>query len=354
MVKLGRDGTITESLRIPVRGEYDVAVAGGGLAGTMAALAAARGGTASVTLAEQNTFLGGGILAASGVWDDCPDDFGQDTPVGELLTRLVARGGSPGVYGGRTHGDREWLPQTLLEMVRESGIQLYLQSAATGLIQKDGAAVGMTVAGKYGTEALLAGEVIDATGNGILALQAGVAPKTRRPARARAAVGLGGVDLERALAGAGAGGRLREVYREGAGAEGRILRLCFDAPFVGADILPQICLISNLPGRATQLSGVRAPREADGARARAAACIRLSAASTRLAALLKERAPGFEDAFLDWTTSVPEFDFGSRFAGEQRIPGFTISGRAVLEDGRGVLRSGWRAGRQAVAHERCL
>ena len=50
--------TIEHAERIPVRSEYDVLVAGGGLGGTAAALAAARAG-AKTLLIERNNFLGG-------------------------------------------------------------------------------------------------------------------------------------------------------------------------------------------------------------------------------------------------------------------------------------------------------
>ena len=51
--------TIVEGRReIPVRGEYDVIVCGGGLGGTAAATAAARAG-ARTLLIERNGFLGG-------------------------------------------------------------------------------------------------------------------------------------------------------------------------------------------------------------------------------------------------------------------------------------------------------
>ncbi|MBQ9779294.1 MAG: FAD-dependent oxidoreductase, partial [Clostridia bacterium] len=50
--------TISYSKKIPVRGEFDVAVVGGGPAGFIAAIAAARNG-ARVALIEHYGFLGG-------------------------------------------------------------------------------------------------------------------------------------------------------------------------------------------------------------------------------------------------------------------------------------------------------
>ena len=52
------DTYLFETLQTPVRGEYDVIVAGGGTAGIVAAVAAARNG-ARTALVEREMFLGG-------------------------------------------------------------------------------------------------------------------------------------------------------------------------------------------------------------------------------------------------------------------------------------------------------
>ena len=58
-------GAIREDARqIPVRGEYDVVVAGGGLGGTAATLASARSGARTLVV-ERNSFLGG--VATAGI-----------------------------------------------------------------------------------------------------------------------------------------------------------------------------------------------------------------------------------------------------------------------------------------------
>lgn len=88
---------ITEPARkIPVRGDYDVVVCGGGIAGVAAAVAAARSG-ASVCLLEKECALGG--LATLGlvvVYLPLCDGMGHlvSTGLAEELLLLSARDGS--------------------------------------------------------------------------------------------------------------------------------------------------------------------------------------------------------------------------------------------------------------------
>ena len=317
------------------------------MAGFMAAVTAARKGL-STALIEPNTFLGGTILAESGVWDDCPTGFTEGSIAAELLTRLTERGGSPGIYQGinhegKTHGDREWLPQTMLETASDAGIRLYLQSTAAGVIQQEGKVTGITFAGKSGTQALLARQVIDATGNGVLARQMGASASVQHPAVGRSALGLGRVDLEKLLGWAEDKKLLHELCRaEG----GRIVRMSFDLPFGGEDIPSRIRLVSNLPGRITQMDAAETALEGEDSVSLAAACIRMNAAAVRLAETMKEKLPGCENSFLDWTSSVPKMDFGGRFSpAAVQAPGFRLTGRASAE---GSFRNGQLAGQQAA------
>lgn len=78
--------------------EYDVVVVGGGPAGSVAAIAAARSG-ATVLLVEQNGYLGGALTAA-GVGPQMTYHAGDTQVVRgipeEIVQRLCALGASPG------------------------------------------------------------------------------------------------------------------------------------------------------------------------------------------------------------------------------------------------------------------
>ena len=87
---------------IPLAGEYDVIVAGGGVAGIAAALAAARHG--AKTLLLERTYLLGGLATAGLVTVYLPlcDGEGHQVSFGlaeELLRLSVSRGFEPG--GGK-------------------------------------------------------------------------------------------------------------------------------------------------------------------------------------------------------------------------------------------------------------
>ena len=77
--------------------QYDIIVVGGGISGSMAAIAAGRDG-ANVLLVEQYGFLGG-MLTAAGVGPMMTFHAGEKQIVkgitGELIDRLKAKGKSP-------------------------------------------------------------------------------------------------------------------------------------------------------------------------------------------------------------------------------------------------------------------
>ena len=59
------NSTITQTRNVPLCGDYDVVVCGGGPSGVMAAIAAARGG-ARTAIVERYGFFGG--MATAGLW----------------------------------------------------------------------------------------------------------------------------------------------------------------------------------------------------------------------------------------------------------------------------------------------
>jgi hypothetical protein len=158
--------------RIPVAGRYDVLVCGGGSAGVAAAVGAARTG-ASTLLVELNGFLGG--VATAGLVSEFGGQAGYAHMSGvakEMADRMIAAGqATPGRF--RTSFDAEAFKQTALEMLREAGAQVLLYTLIADAIVADGAIQGVVIENKSGRQALLAGTVVDATGDADVAARAG-------------------------------------------------------------------------------------------------------------------------------------------------------------------------------------
>ncbi|HVA37421.1 MAG TPA: FAD-dependent oxidoreductase [Candidatus Dormibacteraeota bacterium] len=173
--------------------EADVLVIGGGNAGCVAALAAARRG-ADVLLVERYGFLGGTATAAMvGPW--MTFHAGERRVVGgiaqEIVDRLRARGASPGHLPDAssyvptiTPFDPEVLKWVLFEMMAEAGVRLVLHAWLLDALT-DGARVrGARFATVGGIREARARIAVDATADAHLAASAGVAMQ-RGDARGR-------------------------------------------------------------------------------------------------------------------------------------------------------------------------
>jgi FAD dependent oxidoreductase len=166
----------------PFLWDVDVLVVGGGSAGAMAAVAAARQG-AQVALVDQAAYLGG---TSASVLDTfygfyCPGE-GQRKVVGgipdEIVARLDARGAAikrPNTYGAGTGitYDPELLKVVWEELVSQAGVRVLLHSFFLDVIMQDGAVCGAVVANKAGLRRIRAKVVVDASGDGDVAFRAG-------------------------------------------------------------------------------------------------------------------------------------------------------------------------------------
>ena len=211
------DTYLFETLQTPVRGEYDVIVAGGGTAGIVATIASARNG-ARTALVEREMFLGGTLLGGGIKWmsffnaylahdiekKQCVGGIGQ-----EMVDRMIAEGGGPGHieekinFGHESVGtqvDRELLMKVLLEMAEESGVSLFLNTMAVSTVKTDNRITGILIESKSGREALLAKCVVDCTGDGDIAALAGAAFENCSDQLGVGLLfGMGNVDLNRAV-----------------------------------------------------------------------------------------------------------------------------------------------------------
>lgn len=171
-------------MQVEYREKYDVIVVGGGPAGIMAALASVRTG-ADTLLMDSNGFLGG-TATNSCIGPISPFHFGDEQVINgipqEFEDALMKAHGSTGhlkvvdAYGsGASMGfyDREKYKYVAEEMVLAAGADLFYHAFVTGVV-KDGCRVaGVEAATKSGPKRFYAKMVVDATGDGDVAVLAG-------------------------------------------------------------------------------------------------------------------------------------------------------------------------------------
>lgn len=162
--------------------EHDVIVVGGGPAGSVASIAAAREG-ARVACIERYGFLGGTLTAAM-VAPIMGFHAGEQQVVRgipqEIVDRMMAIGASPGHVPDPidfcytvTPFDYEGLKRVLLEMAVDAGVELWLHTVFLEARTTDGRVEAVRVWQKDGIKELRAPVFVDASGDADLTASAG-------------------------------------------------------------------------------------------------------------------------------------------------------------------------------------
>lgn len=162
---------------ISVVGEYDVVVCGGGPAGLVAAISAARCGK-KTALIERYGFLGGTatggyVVPISGFY------FQGKRVVGGIAWELVQRLEKLGAAQvelpkGHVSVNLEYYKLVAQQMAMESGVSLYTNCYLSDCIVEKQRVTHAIIESKNGTEAIRGQCFIDATGDGNLCYMAGV------------------------------------------------------------------------------------------------------------------------------------------------------------------------------------
>jgi hypothetical protein len=154
---------------LPVLGEVDVLVCGGGAGGVGAAVGAARAG-ANTLLIERYGFLGG--MGTGGLVVPHFDGFLNDGINKEIIAALKERAGW-GAPHWKISYDPEILKSVSEEIVLASGCDLLYHSLAVATVMEGDTVRGAVIETKSGRFALLAKVVVDATGDADVAARAG-------------------------------------------------------------------------------------------------------------------------------------------------------------------------------------
>lgn len=160
----------TYQKKLDICGGYDVAVAGSGPAGICAAVAAARQG-ARVALIERYGVVGG--MLTSGNVGPILGMVGPGTMRDELVKLLGVEHNDMIGKTGLAH-DAERAKQVLAQFVSQENITVYLQTEVVDALREGDAVQGLVISGNEGPRALLAEVVVDCTGDGNVAMLAGV------------------------------------------------------------------------------------------------------------------------------------------------------------------------------------
>lgn len=219
--------TVDERLRTPVCGEYDLIVAGGGIAGVSAAVQAKRAGVERVLLLEKSYTLGG--LATHGLvtlYEPLCDGHGKRISYGmaeELLRRFTEYGTDslPAAWrgipesvpegSGRCKGfySEAYSLIALDSFVTEAGVDLLFDSKVCA-VETDGTrCTGVVTENTEGRAFYRTRAVIDATGDASLLMRMGVPCRDGKNAAALIMKTVDPESMQRALK----SGNVIDLYR---------------------------------------------------------------------------------------------------------------------------------------------
>jgi hypothetical protein len=200
--------------KLPVR-RFDVVVAGGGTAGVVAALAAARQGAKTVLLETKG--YTGGVAAEGGtalhsffnLWKAFPGVQKRQVVKGipqEIVDRLMKVGGCTGhaemlAYYDYdsvcTAIDTELYKLVTMQMLQEAGVTVWVNTFLAGAIRNGSRLTGVIAESRSGREAIFAKAFVDSTGYGDLAAHAGARFTEPNDHPVANSMGIGNVDIEK-------------------------------------------------------------------------------------------------------------------------------------------------------------
>ncbi|MBN1818681.1 MAG: FAD-dependent oxidoreductase [Sedimentisphaerales bacterium] len=161
------DTVPAEARSIPILGEYDVVVVGGGTGGAPAAISAARQGAKTLLIEYLHGLGGVGTMGLiSSYYHGNRVGFTSEVDAG-----AASYGEHPDNQPGRWNV--EWKMEWYRSELRKAGADVWLGSLGAAAVMEGRRVKGILVATDHGRGAILAKVVIDSTGNAAIAAAAG-------------------------------------------------------------------------------------------------------------------------------------------------------------------------------------
>jgi hypothetical protein len=245
-----------DSGNLPSR-QFDVIVAGGGTAGVVAAIAAARNG-AKTALIEGRGYVGGTVVEGGtalhsffNLWKAFPGVEKRQVVKGiaqEIIDRLLLVGGTTGhgdVTGKIDYDcvctaiDTELYKLVVLEMLAEAGVNVFTNTLVAGAERKSSSITGIITQSRMGREIFKGSCFVDCTAYGDLSAYAGAQFVELNDHPVCNSMGLGNVNIERLytyLIKNNALGDLAYGLRDGK--EGQIIRMGSESGYTIRGKLP--------------------------------------------------------------------------------------------------------------------
>ncbi len=353
---------------LKVKGEYDVLVAGGGTAGVVAAIAAARNG-ANTILVERYGFLGGTMINGAcslhsyfNVYKPFPGVERKQLVKGipsEIVDRMIEAGGCLGnIEQVRGYGydtvitpiDHEVFKAVIVKMMEESGVKLLLHTLMVDTITEGDTVKGIIIESKSGREAILAKTVIDTTGDGDVAFRAGAeCIGELQPYNVGLSFSMANVNIEKAAAFFEENGALTQLaYADKGSVKDNIARFVgqienidkFKGYMQKIGMMRALMTYSLHRGDLTYINSVAVSPLAElTAEEMTRAEVQVRHQLSQIVEFIKTHIPGFQDAYVSWTgnqigirrTRVIDCEYditandvenGSRFEDEIALYGF--------------------------------
>jgi len=314
--------------KLPVR-KYDVVVAGGGTAGVVAALAAARNG-ARTALIESKGYTGGTVTEGGtaihsfyNLWKAFPGVAKRQVVAGlpqEIIDQLTAIGGCTG-YPEMERGvdydsvctcvDTELYKLVTMRLLAAAGVHVCVNTLVAGAVVEGGRVLGAVAESRSGREFFAARCLVDCTAYADLAAHAGARFTEPNDYASANSIGVGNVDLEAYYAFLRKQDALGDLCRgRRSGRENQLVRLGASAAKISADfaaaagkiglsmvtttVHDNYCMFLKLnfkvPGKVTERDAV------------AVAELELRQRQFQAIELLRKHVPGFERAFITRTS----------------------------------------------------